>query len=274
MTHTLSLFSHGEMRRMPARPFPFELAMSGFIMDNPEVLFLTEQLGTPMIQNWELPVSQQSRVDLYVHYVAGETRVPAVVELKNVKATAQHLQQLQGYLSQLNSKTTIGVLVAPDFDEQVLDAIRKSAYLYAIRLTRYQREHEMMVFTEVVMPDRVARDNTHYSVLNMQGEYVTDLGKGALALEIIRSYAQSHPADTFEQLQEVFSDALGKRGKKLHVISNRPNDLLDSKNYFVNDVVACNSGKDCFVVSRQWGVGNIAPLIEQTRKLGMRITEL
>lgn len=115
-------------------------------------------------------------------------------------------------------------------------------------------------FTQVVN-----RDYTKYN-FNRQ----TKLGKGKLALEIIKKYITDHNNISFNELQSIFPD---KYQGSLGVI--RQLDLINTKDlsrYYSKpeEIISLADGTK-IVVCSQWGVGNINYIIKAAQELGYTI---
>lgn len=86
------IYDNGELAEVQAKSFIFELAMEGYIVDNP-VLLSNEclDLKDPEVKSVEEPLDSKHRIDVQIQYANDTT---AVVELKNVPVDTKALQQL------------------------------------------------------------------------------------------------------------------------------------------------------------------------------------
>lgn len=111
------------------------------------------------------------------------------------------------------------------------------------------------------------RDNTKYS-LNGEGSY----GKGPLVVKILEAYLRKNPSTTYKQLKEVFPDTLMKRFGVFEEITKAKEISGKRDRYFMKPEHILKTGdKKQIVACSQWTSSLILPLIECSRKLGMKI---
>ena len=84
------IYDNGELAEVQAKSFIFELAMEGYIVDNP-VLLSNEclDLKDPEVKSVEEPLDSKHRIDVQIQYANDTT---AVVELKNVPVDTKALK--------------------------------------------------------------------------------------------------------------------------------------------------------------------------------------
>ncbi len=273
----------GDMVEIKTKPFIFELAMEGYLFDNPNLLSnKTAGLNNPEIKSSETVLINRKRTDILLQY---DNDMMAVVELKNVPVNDAALTQLNGYLKTLISKKEdyvsqwIGILVGPEIEDAVLKRIetdkRLSAPIFAVELNRYFDNNNWFIFTKWHIPscwNKTSKDYTKYVLNNVTGP----LGKGRLVYEVIKDYIAKHPGITFDDLQSEFPDSLRTQTTnkvKNHVVAlEKDVDVEDRYARYFKEVLSCVDGD--VVISSQWGIGNINPFIERARELSYLINEV
>ncbi len=87
----LFVYKSGEAVAIQPKQFCFELAMEGYIADNPNILTNNQlDLTEPEVKGLEIPVDSKHRIDIQMRYANDTT---AIVELKNVPVGDGALQQ-------------------------------------------------------------------------------------------------------------------------------------------------------------------------------------
>ena len=82
MQELLFVYKNGEAVALRPKPFCFELAMEGYIADNPQILSNYQlDLTNPEVKALELPLDSKHRIDIMMQY-ANDTS--AIIELKNI----------------------------------------------------------------------------------------------------------------------------------------------------------------------------------------------
>ena len=281
MKESLFIYSkNGEMVEVKTKPFIFELAMEGYIVDNSNLLS-NDALGltNPEIKDTEKVLPNATRTDIIVQY---DNDMMAVVELKNVSVNDAALTQLDGYLKTLISKKEedvsqwIGILVGPEVEDAVLRRIKTdktlSVPIFVVELNRYFDNGNWFIFTKWHIPsywNKTSKDYTKYVLNHVAGP----LGKGRLVHEVIKDYIAKHPGITFDDLQHVFPDSLRTQTTKKvknHVVALEEDvDVEDRYARYFKEALPCADGN--VVVSSQWGIGNINNFIEHARILGYSI---
>lgn len=284
MKESLFIYSkNGEMVEVKTKPFIFELAMEGYIVDNSNLLS-NDALGltNPEIKDTEKILSNATRTDIIVQY---DNDMMAVVELKNVSVNDAALTQLDGYLKTLISKKEedvsqwTGILVGPEVEDAVLRRIKTdktlSAPIFVVELNRYFDNGNWFNFTKWHIPsywNKTSKDYTKYVLNHVAGP----LGKGRLVHEVIKDYIAKHPGITFDDLQRVFPDSLRTQTTKKvknHVVALEEDvDVEDRYARYFKEALLCADGN--VVVSSQWGIGNINNFIERAKELGYSINEV
>ena len=291
MEKNFLIFKNGQATSAQTKPFFFELAMEGYLADNPGILSNPKlMLEDPEVMAVEEVITKGHRIDILLRYANDSI---AVVELKNIPVDDKALQQLLNYLQIKKDKLTkeaegdentslIGILVGPEIDETVIQKITNNSLLqgfiiFGMELQRYYDEGNWYTVTNWYAPKSGIgkRDYTKY-ILNDSNIL---LGKGRLVYEVVKDYLANHVGISFTELQKVFPDSLRnvKSSKvKLHVVDLEDRVFeFDKKNRYVRyfkEPLICEDG--AVVVSSQWGIGNINPFIEYARSLGYIVKEV
>ena len=287
MTEMLFVYKNGEAVAIQPKQFCFELAMEGYIADNPNILTNNQlDLKEPEVKGLEIPIDSKNRIDIKMRYANDTT---AIVELKNFPVADGALQQLLNYLKAMRQKMAkengedadnlqlVGILVGPEFDDEVIKKIesggQKQDVVYGVELQRYFDDGNWYVFTRWYAPKSKKKDYTKY-VLN--GHTNEPLGKGRLVYEVIKDYLNQNSGIGFAQLKKAFPDSLrnkNHRSAKNHVVEMESSVRQENRfaRYFKEPLI-CTSG--AVVVSSQWGIGNITPFIERAKQMGYTIEEV
>lgn len=280
MNNNLFIFKNGEVAVVPPKPFCFELAMEGYLSDNPNLLSNKQlDLNEPEVKELEKQLDPNNRIDMLLQYA---NDLLAIVELKNVQVDDNALKQLINYLAIYRNNLLIddeaddhsqiiGILVGPEFEDQVIKRIESGSLgelIYGVKIGRYYEDNNWYVFTKWYTPNTKKKDYTKY-ILNGDKRHM--FGKGRLVLEIIKRYLESHPEISFEELRKVFPDSLRKtKFALLHVVELESN-VEEEHRYsrYFKETLPCVDGE--VVVSSQWGIGNINHFIQEAKKLGYAI---
>ena len=133
-------------------------------------------------------------------------------------------------------------------------------------VTEYDNNQPVCSDTPISMPIQKCtnhgKDYTKYS-LNGVGSY----GKGRLALEVIRVYVGSNHVN-YNELVELLPNRLIKTVDEVNRWKSQTSDT--HKRWFEKDILISNDGVK-FVVSSQYGKGNIGKIFELADKLGYEI---
>ena len=219
-------------------PFPSELGMEAYLMDNPSILKLDDRkYGNPQIIECEMSIDKctnrktRGRIDMVVRY--GENLF-GILELKKHALDKDALFQLCDYLTErkkivdaINQSDEIsldpakvkfvGVLVGGYIDNELRKEMpimepKKSNLLKerpfveyteqisAITLERFRNPHtcEIVVISTPAVKEGV-RDTTKYQ-LDGEGRY----GKAKLVHEIVKRYVEQNPGVNFDTLSKIF----------------------------------------------------------------------
>ena len=204
----MNIYSHVSANGSELEPFPFpsELAMEGYLAENPDVLKLDNEVPRIIEMEKEWPREKgRGRIDLLAQY--GDSTF-AVVELKNDEVGLAAFTQLESYFEakehlksvadsfQLESKETnkfpwLGVLVGNGISAELKEKLisnnsdSNKIPVAAIILNRYRSGNQTYTFTDAVFPKK-GKDRADY--LFNGGKYK----KGRLVLAMFKAYAEEH----------------------------------------------------------------------------------
>lgn len=259
--------------QLQENPFLFEIAMEEYVIEHPEILWLSDDLSSPSVIGHEI-AKERKRYDIVAQY--GDTT--AVVEAKKGVLDKAALEQLLMYLELDNGLeepfegNVIGILLGTSINSEIIQQVEKSTNLYAIVLSRFDAGNLESISTTIYEPKTSNRDLTKYTLTDLQGNTIRNLGKGTLVYEIIRSYIEENPQINLPDLQKEFpKSSVGRRAKSSQEIVRR-NDLSEDDNLYIRyfkKPLVCADGE--FLVSNQWGIRNIQPMIDIAIKIGMTI---
>lgn len=290
-------------------PFYFELAMSGFLIENINILALDDNdYSNPQLIEPEKKIKDSNgsynRVDLFVDY----GKVDAFVELKNVVVGIAQIKQLIKYLNigiSGHKKHIIGVIVGPSFSKDAIELISLSGknssgnftsirskklqtelqkrfpkgssipMIYGIKLDRFSLVNDVFCLTEVYYPDINKRNYTHYTLKTLQGQTFSNLNKSQLAVKIVESVLLKNENLTIDDLQNMFPDSIQQLGEKssLHVIEDEYNITERNSRRYAPEALSCNSGNSSIRISNQWRQEYMDQLIQAAEKQGLTINK-
>ena len=212
----MNIYSHFSAAGKRLEPFPFivELAMEGYIVENQEILKLSDDDEPQVIElekEWKRGKEKEEnrgRIDLLVSY--GDS-IYAIVELKNDILTVEAFTQLKSYFEdkkhlgavsasiadtfELGSKdhsiSWRGVLVGTGIEPQLKEDIEKynsnSDIPFAvIILNRYKCDNQIYTLTDIAVSPKKGRNHSKYE---FKGRLYT---KGRLVLALIKSYVEEN----------------------------------------------------------------------------------
>lgn len=117
------------------------------------------------------------------------------------------------------------------------------------------------------------KDHTQY---RFQSEPV---GKGRLVLSIIKAYVANHPNASYDELKDVFPDALQARSdiqfSEQQVVFAKTDDIepKETKRFFLKQSELINLSDCQIAVSKEWNHQNIQIFIAAVGKLGYAVSE-
>jgi len=100
------------------------------------------------------------------------------------------------------------------------------------------------------------------------------LNKGRLVFEVVKHYNESNRHLTFEELQKKFSSNLqGSTGviNSLDFVNQKYSESERKRHFVDEDDILISADKIQFVVSTEWGIGNINNIVELARKENYKI---
>lgn len=116
-----------------------------------------------------------------------------------------------------------------------------------------------------------SRDKTKY-IINGKGQ---KLAKNRFVLELVREYLRNKPMD-FLSLEDIFrNDFQGSIGviNRLDVVETKYANKSNKRHFMGKDEILVSSDQIKFVVSTEWGKGNINNIVNLAKKLGFEINE-
>lgn len=251
--------------------FLYEHAMQEYIIYRPKLLALSDEMKEIEILCAE-KVRANGRYDLVVTYIDADMQM--IAELKKCEIDMKAYNQLNKYLNAEQSKSEdekfeYGLLVGSAINPEVIEEIYKSKKknIYAIVLSRFSQGAQEYVSTTVYKPQDT-KDYTKYTLTNLQGEKIRNLGKGKLSYEIIKSYIRKDESRTCSDVQKEFVDIINRGTLEIVRKNDLSEDNIKRIRYF-KEPLQCS---DCeVIVCNQWGKGNIDKMIDRATRLGMTI---
>ncbi|MDE6570585.1 MAG: hypothetical protein K2K43_08220 [Alistipes sp.] len=290
-------------------PFPSELGMEAYLMDNPSILKLDDRkYGNPQIIECEMSIDKctnrktRGRIDMVVRY--GENLF-GILELKKHALDKDALFQLCDYLTErkkivdaINQSDEIsldpakvkfvGVLVGGYIDNELRKEMpimepKKSNLLKerpfveytdqisAITLERFRNPHtcEIVVISTPAVKESV-KDTTKYQ-LDGEGRY----GKAKLVHEIVKRYVKLHPEVSADQLKKIFPTP--KLIRTLGVFAEAKEAKKRDDRYYADRKMLIALGDGTKIATcNQWAKESIDEFIEnvEKQKLGFEIEAL
>jgi hypothetical protein len=185
------------------------------------------------------------------------------------------------------------VLAAANFSKELTTSVmwlnKRDLDIRCVRLQPYRSGEELLLDIEQIIPlpeaeeyqvkvreqasaQRAAasssKDKTQYQFLGKP------YNKRQLVLAIVAHYLQTHPNTTFEQLRQVFPDAIGSSYGVVALLE-KAESKGGAKRYFLNEEQLLKTGEgETIAVCNQWGIDNISPILEIAKSQGYQIEEL
>lgn len=199
----------------------------------------------------------------------------------------------QNSLNKLNRKNEQKILseiiVSPDYEPKILELVKLDL------LNKYDGEIIDNVLqglsvnittknpTEIGIPKiqtdiselsaiKSPRDKTKY-IINGAG---TKLAKNKFVLEFVRAYLKEKPLN-FRSLKNIFRDEYqGSTGviNELELIETKYANKSNKRHFTGNENILVSNDNVKFVVSTEWGKGNIDNIVDLARKEGFKIEEV
>ena len=275
-------------------PFPRELTMEAYLIENESVLALDENLSNVEIIDAELPLAQgrvsqnsDGRIDLLAKY---DEDTLAVLELKIGELNHNHLAQLEDYLKQkeqilekcsadMNSDKLqwLGILVgnaiSPELEKEISEGklVCDDIPIAALVLRRYRSDDGSLFVATNSYFKNASRNFDRTKYLFNQGIY----GKGRLVLAVLRWYLKQNPDLGYQNLSELFPKEL-QGGLGVFASYEQAQQVFNEggrKRHFMDldDLLEVDGEK--IAVCSQWGVNNISRFIDHCRSMEVEIQE-
>ena len=259
--------------RLDQKSFLFELAMEEYLIEHPEIFYLSPELSKPTIAGYEV-AKKGKRYDIVIRYDDSDTI--AIFEAKKGVLDLGAIKQVRSYMAQYGinseSETIIGGLIGTEIDPETIVEIEKSKDIFAIVINRYDANDKECIHTQIYSPqNKIVKDYKKYKLIDANGMTYTNLGKGRLVYQIIKSYLELKPC-TIAELQKVFPNSLMKKNKTTHDLVRKNNISPIDKEYsrYFHEPLQCIDGE--VLICSQWGIGNIDEMIKYAQqKLNMDI---
>lgn len=253
--------------RLDQKSFLFELAMEEYLIEHPEIFYLSPELSKPTIAGYEV-AKKGKRYDIVIRYDDSDTI--AIFEAKKGVLDLGAIKQVRSYMAQYGinseSETIIGGLIGTEIDPKIIIEIEKSKDIFAIIINRYDSNGKECIHTQIYSPKiKIVKDYKKYKLIDANGFIYTDLGKGRLVYQIIKSYLETTPC-TIAELQKVFPNSLMKKNNTIYDLVRENNLTPDDKEYsrYFHEPLQCIDGE--VLICSQWGIGNVDKIITYTKQ--------
>ncbi len=198
------------------------------------------------------------------------------------------LNSLKRINRKVEQKTLEHKITSKEFETEVLELIKQSL------LKQYDGELIEMILqkvsinitsdnhAEIEKPNFISgsnrleknssRDTTKY-IINGSGK---SLGKNRFVLEIVKKFLEQNPTD-YSSLKNIFRDDYqGSTGviNKLDDVDTKYANKSNKRHFTGKDEILVSSDNIKFVVSTEWGKGNIDNIVNLSRKYGFKIEEI
>ena len=291
-------FTANEERLSPM-PFRRELSLQAYLMENPEILGLDNEIfASSDVEIIEEELSLKGgrksketdgRIDLLIMY-SGE--FIGVVELKRGQLEQKHLIQLEDYLREkdqilekhckellgdelIDKPKFVGVLVGTSINMDLAKTIsdgyitEEKIPIAALTIQRFRSEiGGVYVTTDIFFKDKqTTKDRTKYK---FAGKSLT---KGRLVLEVLKRYVEDHPEISKAELKKIFPDKI--QGTGVFTTEEDANEIIAKsktgiKRHFIKSNELIHLSDATIAVSNQWGDGknpNMPNFLEAVKKI-------
>lgn len=179
-------------------------------------------------------------------------------------------------------------ILSPDFESEVLELIKESllqqydgelieTILQKISINITAKNHikgnkSDFISDSVKLEKSSSRDTTKYK-LNGSGK---TLGKNRFVLEVVKKFLEQNPTD-YSSLKTIFRDELqGSTGviNKLDFVETKYANKTNKRHFTSKDEILVSSDNIKFVVTTEWGKGNIDNIVNLARKYGFKVEEI
>ncbi len=110
------------------------------------------------------------------------------------------------------------------------------------------------------------KDRTKYSFNGVE-----NLGKGPLALAVVKFYVSKNPKVTFAKLKEVFPDTLMTKYGVFTDLKDGEKRSTGRNRYFLNEDQQIKVADKTVVVTNQWTADNFVPFLKAVKEMGYKI---
>lgn len=194
-----------------------------------------------------------------------------VNSLKKINRREEQKKLKQRILSS-DYQSEIMELIKQDFlsqyDAELIDHVLQD-------LTIHVAIKNQTVFEKIIPEkeqNKSIRDKTKY-IINQNGKR---LPKNRFVLELVRAYLEEKPTD-FDTLKKVFRDEYqGSTGviNRLDFVETKFANKSNKRHFTGNDEILESNDNVKFVVSTEWGKGNVDNIVNLARKNGFDIQEV
>ncbi|MGQ9373055.1 hypothetical protein ACUM6W_04340 [Acinetobacter tandoii] len=183
------------------------------------------------------------------------------------------------------------ILVSAEFSKELTTSViwlnERDLDITCVRMKPYKYQDQILIDIQQVLPLPEAKDyqiraqkkaeerreiqknlnNRDYSKYLFNG---LELNKRKLVLELIKTHIKNNNILSFEDLLFDFPQEL-RKGRKMYKRYDEVIQTNDKNRYFseVDEILDLNDGK--FVISNQWGAGNIQAILDRADELGYEI---
>lgn len=158
-----------------------------------------------------------------------------------------------------------------DYDAELIDKVIQEISVN-ISSTQYEAIQPEKIATNTKSENNGTRDKTKY-IINGSGRR---LPKNRFVLELVRQYLKERPSN-FSTLKNVFKDEYqGSTGviNILDFVETKYANKSNKRHFTGNDEILTSQDNIDFVVSTEWGKGNIDNIVDLARKKGFKIEEV
>jgi hypothetical protein len=160
-----------------------------------------------------------------------------------------------------------------EYDAELIDNVVQNISIEI--LTKNQTEIDKPKHQEKVWgksENKSKKDKTKY-IINGNGK---PLAKNRFVLEFVREYLKKYPTD-FIHLKNIFLDEFqGSTGviNKLEYVETKYANKSNKRHFTDIDEILVSADNIKFVVSTEWGKGNVNNIVDLARKKGFKIDEV
>jgi hypothetical protein len=187
------------------------------------------------------------------------------------------------------------VLASADFSKElttsVMWLITKGIDITCVKLTPYKLNNDLLLDINQIIPlpeaesylikikEKTAERQIAIQSSRDKTKYLFNekkLGKGKLVLEVVTEYLRQNPNSTFQDLIKKFpSDLQGSTGviNTLEFVIEKYANSSKQRHFMKESEILTSSDNIEFVVSTEWGIGNINNILELAKSENYEIEE-